>query len=829
MHYELKLKELWMVLALLCVVTLEAWAQKEPVTYLERSWNIKDNVIVEETKTCSDYVEIDNQNCNNTGFGYKYKDRSTPTWYVVKKSINMRHFAVSGEVHLILCDGVEVRVPGITVTTDKGEKRKTELHIHSQSNKTGQGKLITVATSSGVPGIGTLPDSQPGVIVIHGGDITARGAKGAAGIGGAACTGGWLPVTKRSYAGDVIIYGGKIDSRGGENGAGIGGGSAYRGVGCHAGTVTIYGGEITAVGGELAAGVGGGGNYNKIQANKKDASTFGGVITIYDGVLTAQGGHRAAGIGAGNAKSGGKGADCGTLLIYGGSVKANGGAYGAGIGGGCNGHGYSNPVLINGGTVYATGGKDAAGIGGGEDGRVGKLIVSGGFVRAEGKGGSTGIGAGDGNKMWIELHETKLEGGKVIAVAGEDCKGRVADKGGAIGYAKGKSGKGHYKPWLHIGDHQKVTAGDSEFNLERTFTTAERENACIWRNVAIIEPCEHKNSKYIYIDEKKHYRQCTLCNYKEEEIHTLKLGEDCICGKKFNNETDARTVATYESADGKTYATGEATTVLTGKEFVLPKAKDVEGLIFMGWIESSSKPSSIEMTDTEFSDQKLLSSGTLVVANENLNYYARYRYNFNTEWNWNDEGTEASVTLSSPIQGISNVTLKATVTEDTEESRPATETEMGRHCYVANVDYTTAPDVIYQFSDSYSVDYFNQVVVELDALAEGNEEAIEEYNDKNAGSVTIQNLTLKKDGKLHPLCLPFSLEKLAGTPLAEAKLYYVDNSEITDGQLKVDFKLQTEDGIMAGEPYFVKWDSGTDLESPTFQNAWMRYFALKAY
>ena len=688
MHYELKLKELWMVLALLCVVTLEAWAQKEPVTYLERSWNIKDNVIVEETKTCSDYVEIDNQNCNNTGFGYKYKDRSTPTWYVVKKSINMRHFAVSGEVHLILCDGVEVRVPGITVTTDKGEKRKTELHIHSQSNKTGQGKLITVATSSEVPGIGTLPDSQPGVIVIHGGDITARGAKGAAGIGGAACTGGWLPVTKRSYAGDVIIYGGKIDSRGGENGAGIGGG---------------------------------------------------------------------------------------------------------------------------------------------EDGRIGKLIVSGGFVRAEGKGGSTGIGAGDGNKKWIELHETKIEGGKVIAVAGEDCKGRVADKGGAIGYAKGKSGKGHYKPWLHIGDHQKVTAGDSEFNLERTFTTAERENACIWRNVAIIEPCEHKNSKYIYIDEKKHYRQCTLCNYKEEEIHTLKLGEDCICGKKFNNETDARTVATYESADGKTYATGEATTVLTGKEFVLPKAKDVEGLIFMGWIKSSSKPSSIEMTDTEFSDQKLLSSGTLVVANENLNYYARYRYNFNTEWNWNDEGTEASVTLSSPIQGISNVTLKATVTEDTEESRPATETEMGRHCYVANVDYTTAPDVIYQFSDSYSVDYFNQVVVELDALAEGNEEAIEEYNDKNAGSVTIQNLTLKKDGKLHPLCLPFSLEKLAGTPLAGAKLYYVDNSEITDGQLKVDFKLQTEDGIMAGEPYFVKWDSGTDLESPTFQNAWMRYFALKAY
>ncbi len=53
MNFELRLKELWMVLALLCVVTLEAWAQKEPVTYLERSWNIKDNVIVEESKTCS--------------------------------------------------------------------------------------------------------------------------------------------------------------------------------------------------------------------------------------------------------------------------------------------------------------------------------------------------------------------------------------------------------------------------------------------------------------------------------------------------------------------------------------------------------------------------------------------------------------------------------------------------------------------------------------------------------------------------------------------------------------------------------------------------------
>ena len=109
--------------------------------------------------------------------------------------------------------------------------------------------------------------------------------------------------------------------------------------------------------------------------------------------------------------------------------------------------------------------------------------------------------------------------------------------------------------------------------------------------------------------------------------------------------------------------------------------------------------------------------------------------------------------------------------------------------------------------------------ITLDAAASNNSEILEEYDDMGA-NVTMSNLTLKKDGKLHALTLPFSTP-IAGSPLEGATVYVITNVETVNKQLQLKFTPVT-DQIEAGMPYFVKWTSGSDIVNPTFHKVYLK-------
>lgn len=210
-------------------------------------------------------------------------------------------------------------------------------------------------------------------------NLTAKGARWAAGIGGRA---NGVAHSKAEITG-IEINGGKIyaegDSGGEMNndggGAGIGGGSWT------IGKVTINGGDITAIGGvDGGAGIGGGKNN-------------AGFVTINGGDITATGG------------AGG----------------------GAGIGGGKSGAGF---VTINEGTIHATGGNDeGCGVGSGKWGRNSNININGGNVTASSTLGGAGIG-GTYSKVTIASGNVHAAGG----ASGKNSSGILGGGAGIGGY-----------------------------------------------------------------------------------------------------------------------------------------------------------------------------------------------------------------------------------------------------------------------------------------------------------------------------------------------------------------------------------------------------------
>ncbi|MBR2238025.1 MAG: hypothetical protein IJ887_09185 [Prevotella sp.] len=87
--------------------------------------------------------------------------------------------------------------------------------------------------------------------------------------------------------------------------------------------------------------------------------------------------------------------------------------------------------------------------------------------------------------------------------------------------------------------------------------------------------------------------------------------------------------------------------------------------------------------------------------------------------------------------------------------------------------------------------------------------------DGYGANVTITGCTLYRDGSWNTLCLPFSLEDFAGTPLEGATVKTLASTDFSGGTLTMNF---TDDvtSITAGTPYIVKWAEGTDIANPVF-------------
>ena len=320
------------------LVTGDGWKDKKYVTVLPPVSYLDPTDADEPEKSCAVYTVLNDQTTLTAG------------WYVVAPgalTIDER-ITVTGEVHLILCDGA-------TLTASKGVSvnEGNSLTIWAQSSGDGMGKLFA--------GTDGTTDAQ--------GNYNRTCNEQDAAIGG----------NDEQTAGSITVNGGFVTAIG-DDGAGIGGGIYGDG-----GFITVNGGSVTAIG-DGGAGIGGGDEGD------------GGFITVNGGTLTASS-HYDAGIG------GGENGDGGTVTITGGTVTATGGLFGAGIGGE---YGDGGVITITGGTVTASGRK-GAGIGGGENGDGGSITITGGSVTAtSSEAQAIGHGCSAANEGSLEIPGMKV-------------------------------------------------------------------------------------------------------------------------------------------------------------------------------------------------------------------------------------------------------------------------------------------------------------------------------------------------------------------------------------------------------------------------------------
>ena len=830
MNRQLRLLSM-LILLLVCA----GQALAENVTFNSRSWNGSTKTLTTTSET-QDCILLQGHNDTWEGLG----DKTKKTYYAVKGDVMRKTLNIFGEVHLILMDGCKLTCTGGILVT---KYNNSKLYIHSQSDGDNQGKMVVTNSYKGAAGIGSGRDAGYGETYIQGGDLNIHGGYAGAGIGS-----GWHVDSKvgDNFEGTTEVCGGIVYAEGGELGAGIGGGAGDGSVdGVDGGNYRQYAGVVTAKGGELAAGVGGGGSHADILPNYHYSGGRGGTVDIYGGTLTATGGYRGAGIGGGNTTPD-KQWSGGLIHVYGGTVNANGGDRAAGIGGGCNGEG---PVegFFYGGTINAIGGKDGAGIGGGEDGagvtfyiltyeHHGDIIVDGATVRAEGRGGAAGLGGGIrgyGRSYLTGQYNQDYEYGRFIfkkgslkLIAGSDCDASDPTGGSALGHGKGfgKKDADYFAGHLVLSDYCWVKAGNKESEIgswdEQKFTAAERKPACRWRNVVLIEDCTHPDIVYTYFDEEYHNAICKYCNShnlrERHDFGSLDNPHDCKCGKKYNDETDSWSITLHTSTDGKTYNMTETRKALRGQTILLVSPGSLKGMTFEGWMEKgATEPSDIEKRDYD----ACLARFAFVTSSDAKDYYARYRYEYVPEWSWSADIKTATLKITNPLVPEDTRSFYSIACQKVpEECTVPTGNEMGIDVYQAKVSYKKAEGLTYEFTDKQQLEYYNVPSIVIDALAD-NSETLEMYNDRLV-SVTMQNMTLKKDGQLHPVSLPFSV-KIADSPFAGAKVYGLSAANIVDGQLQMTFQPVT-DYMVAGEPYFVKWDSGADVENPDFTGIYIK-------
>ena len=763
---------LLMMLAVLLMTAVQASA--ENVWFNVCSWDDTNKKVVTKTEV-RDCIVLEGQNVEWQGLGAMGQE----TWYVVKGKAQRKALNIFGTVHLVLADQSEMNCQHIKLEYRNGAK----LHVHSVPNPSLQGEIYVQTymfsdryrKAAGIGG-GGGEGSDMGSLYVHGGKIAVDNIgwrSSGAGIGGGKESG-------IHPEAEMVVYDGNVETYGSSFGAGIGGGE-YANQG---GAVIIYGGTVTAVGTEYGAGIGGGDGISSEYGN-------GGVVKIYGGIVKARGykdGYRygfcyAAGIGGGRCGMGGE------VYIYGGQVEARGGGKGAGIGG-VNDR-WGGICEISGGNVVAKGGYcddlSAPAIGGGRTGNGGKVKITGGTVRVwkapTGKGTAALIGGG-GNHS---------DGSLDIAPGLQLHYSTIND----LSY------------FLNLREHGTVLETDASKRYEK----------CVVRDYtyAKISPCNHEGTGATYkqVDEHQHSVVCKTCGYEGKENHTYIDGK-CVCGREVDKkEPETWTITIHKTTDGKTYTKVEEK-VVKGQEYMLPVPEPKDGLLFMGYLQDTSADG-IEMKDSEFGS--LRDGGEVVNPNNDLTYYARYRYDYTAEWTWNDECTTASVKISSAILNDAQ-TLTATITEDTEERVEPTMTSPGEYHYNAVATLNRGTGISYQFSDNKSrvvfADVNPKLTLDVQSKDSLNSKTLEEYYGMKA-DVTINNLTLKKDNKVHPICLPFYVSKNGNTPFKGAIIYELSGTQLKNHEFAMTFTKA--EGVKPGIPCFYRFEeTGADVQNPVFEN-----------
>ena len=212
---------------------------------------------------------------------WKYLTADTTTltdgWYVVNSEINFgsTRLEIAGDVKLVLLDDCGITTSGgIHVQDGKTLSIYGESLEEHDGYKPGYIKVIDAPVNCA--GIGGNIKEGRITVNFYGGNTTAQGGKGAAGIG----SGYGVSDTV-----NINIYNGSVIGYGGYWGPGIGSGE-----GCDSGTVNIYGGYTEGHGGDYGAGIGSGMNGRS-------------TVTIHAGTVKAWGGLQGCGIGRGYSES----------------------------------------------------------------------------------------------------------------------------------------------------------------------------------------------------------------------------------------------------------------------------------------------------------------------------------------------------------------------------------------------------------------------------------------------------------------------------------------------------------------------------------------------
>ena len=708
-------------------------AVADNISVVVRSWDDTEKQVIVKTEThdCEDISGWSDS-------GWPTMDGSQgEKWYYVKqdKTFSNRRLIAKGKVHLVIPDGV-------TLTLKKGlqvnESDNAELHLHGQQGD--NGKLIAECAEYKSAGIGGSKEKSSGPIVIHGGNITAKGYENSSGIGA-----GGLYEREILHT-NITIYGGTINATGGKYCAGIGIGHGWK---LYSGkdpesSINIYGGNVTATGGDYGPGIGLG------KTNPEWLKVLRITINIEGGVVTATGGEDGAGIGAGEAD----------VQFYAPSMRDN--------------TGYGLITIGGNAEVRAVGTSYGAGIGGGDD-------MAGTNVRITGNA-------------------------RVTAIAGNDCDATKRYGGSAIGPgdADGFSGygnKNYVSGKLELADHMCVVSAAKESEAGSPSGTQGRVADCRWHNFCRIEPCQHTGASFTYtmspnegISADFHEKHCPYCATAIQEMHQYVDGT-CVCGKQKEVKAVSHVTLNWpKDAQDAAFTGGMDFRVTTGRLFSLPEHKAPEGIDFMGWARTSTKPASIYLQQDE-DEESLLHPGELIAVDGDVKIYTRYRKVYEEQWTWSDDKKSCQLTITCPYDDDTH-TISAEVKTDEET---ATEDEPGYTLYYAVAEY----DGI-----SY-VDYFYDMHYYTIELKDGqdNQATLDKFKGKTVNVNLNRTLSAKKqaDGTWESqtwlVCLPYDFNLpesvVKGEEADVYKLHKIDNE-------KKEFIFTNEfPSLSAGEPYLV--------------------------
>ncbi len=105
--------------------------------------------------------------------------------------------------------------------------------------------------------------------------------------------------------------------------------------------------------------------------------------------------------------------------------------------------------------------------------------------------------------------------------------------------------------------------------------------------------------------------------------------------------------------------------------------------------------------------------------------------------------------------------------------------------------------------------------VDIALNAKQDNTSIIEANNGTCANVTINGRTFRKDGSWQTICLPFDVE-LEGSVLEGADIRALESAKMRETFLLLDFTPVT--ALQAGIPYIIKWDGGSDIANPTFED-----------